>query len=56
MEAQKVDKITRSCDYRYWEGCVTWDYQEAGDGTGSARRDDNFRHLRNDRIDVQVRR
>ena len=55
-EAKKVGKITRSCDYRYWAGCVTWDYQEAGDGTGSAGRDDNFRHLRNDRIDVQVRR
>ncbi len=56
-ESQKVGKITRSCDYRYWEGRVTWDYQEnKTDGTGSAKRDDNFRHLRNDRIGVQVRR
>ena len=55
-EDQRAVKITRSCDYRYWKGRVTWDYQEAGDGTGSARRDDNFRHLRNDRIGVRVRR
>ena len=55
-DAKKVGKITRSCDYRYWEGRVTWDYQEAGDGTGSARRDDEFGYWRNDRIDVQVRR
>ena len=30
MEAQKAGKITGSCDYRYREGRVTWDYQENG--------------------------
>ena len=55
-EAQKAAKITRSCDYRYRKGRVTLDYREASDGTDSASRDDNFRHLRNDRIGVQVRR
>ena len=55
-EAKKVGKITRPCDYRYREGRVTWDYREAGDGAGSARRDDEFGYWRNDRIDVQVRR
>ena len=37
-EAQKVGKITGSCDYRHWKGRVTWDYREADDGTSTTRR------------------
>ena len=37
-EDKMVDKITGSCDYRYWECRVTWDYRKTSDGTDTTRR------------------
>ena len=31
-------KITLSCDYRYWEGRVDWDYRKVDYDTCRARR------------------